>query len=296
MTQKKSQLSSFYPYLLGVFLLFLGIFIIQLKAQDKTSNPQAVKKAEEIVNLSRKAVKGNTESVKLKGFSIVFSLKSHDVFTVNGKEPKPSESFGEIRFDLSLPDKAKFSQSKEYEDNIAFYSFALNSGNYSSDSYIIFNGKKSDSNMELSEEQRKQKILEAKKQLFLHTFPIILEVPGDMTLEFSYIGKAESNGEKADVLEAVLPDESKVILFFDEKSHLLKMLINVGKTRFGAEYEEKRFFSDYKEKDGVMTANKINAEKTSLTKAGKFELNDQLTLKSITFNPTFKPDLFEVKK
>lgn len=296
MTQVKSQFFSFYPYLLGLFLLFLSISGIQSKAQDKSSNPQAIKKAEEILNLSRKAIKGKNETVKITGLSTVFSLKSHFLFTKNDKETNSSERSGERQIDLSLPDKVKFSESVGDEDGTSFYNFILNGDNYDSDTYDIFKGKKSSSNVEQTDEQKKLQILEVKKQNFLRVFPVILETASNTPLEFNYIGKAESNGDKADVLETVMPDGSKLRLFFDEKSHLLRMLVNTGKTRFGAEYEEKRFFSDYKEKDGIMTANKINVEKTSLTKTGKFEINDELALKSIKFNPTFKPNIFEVKK
>ena len=297
MTQVKPHFFSFCLYYLVIFLLPISVFSIQSKTQDKSINLQDVKKAEEIIDLSRKAVKGKNESAEFTGLSTVFSLESHALDTLKGKEPKTSESSGEIKLDLSFPDKAKFSKSEEYkvEDNRIFYNFVLNGNKYDSESYNIFNGQRLDTSIEQTEEQKSQATLEAKKQVFLEVFPILLEATDYASLEFSYIGKAEANSEKADVLEASLPDESKIRLFFDEKSHLLKMLTNIGKTRFGAEYEEKRFFSDYKEKEGFMVANKINVEKTSLTKAGKFEENDELTIKSAKFNPDFRPSFFEMK-
>ncbi|MGI8555907.1 MAG: hypothetical protein ACR2LT_06080, partial [Pyrinomonadaceae bacterium] len=98
------------------------------------------------------------------------------------------------------------------------------------------------------------------------------------------------------VLEAILHDESNLRLFFDEQSHLLKLMINSGKYPQGGEYEEKRFFSDYKENGSLMIANKINIESKQSTKFGNAEIIEEMTVKSIKFNPTFKPNFFEVKK
>ena len=293
MIKIKSRFPGFYPYLLG--LLFLSIIGVQLKAQEKTLNSDALKKAEEIINLARKATKGKNSSLKVTGLSAVFSSTSQHVFIKDNKEPDTVETSGEIKFDVSIADKVKFSLVEEFPDNTSFYNFVLNGDNFDSDSYIIFKGMRSNVVEKLTDEQKKQKVLEVKKRNFVWMFPLILESPSNASVEFKYIGKAEANGEKADVLETIMPDESRLRLFFDEKSHLLKMFINTGKTRLGAEYEEKRFFSDYKEKDGFLIANKMIIETIFLNKWGKAKDISQMTLKSIKFNPSFNPSYFVVK-
>lgn len=73
------------------------------------------------------------------------------------------------------------------------------------------------------------------------------------------------------------------------------MAINNIKIQDG-EFEEKRFFSDYKEVNGFMIANKINIESKQSGKVFSSETSEEMTIKSIKFNPTFKPNSFEVKK
>lgn len=295
MAQIKSNFFTFCLFYLFTLVLFLSISSVISNAQS-LSNRQ---RAEEIINQSRKAVRGKNESVKIKGLSVTFSSTERQVFTKNNGQPKPSESVIDREMDLSFPDKVKFSLSltSEENDSPSVSKFILNGDQFNSESYAAFGGKKVNINLEQTEEQKKEAILRTKKQNFLWVFPLILESSDYVPVEFVYIGKAQvgSSGERADVLETVLHDQSKLRLFFDEQSHLLKMLINAGTTSNGAVYEEKRFFSDYKEKNGFLIPNKITTEETSVVKTGKFETSEEINLKSIEFNPTFKPDFFKMK-
>lgn len=289
-----------YSFYLAIFIVFLNSFGNQLKAQDKLPDSQVVKKAEEILDLSRKAIRGKRASEKINGLSATFSTNRQIILTRTGKDIPPSEQMGEIKIDFSAPDKIKYSQSDTAKSDGSqdFRNFILNGDKYKSDSYTIFNGKRDDNNYLFdpkSEEEKKQVVLEVRRKNFLQIFPLILESPDYVPLNFYFIGKAEANGEKADVLEAILPKQSSLRLFFDENSHLLKLIIYSGKNKVDKNYEEKRYFSDYKQMDGFMIPVKTIFELKSGLKDGEYNSKEELNIKSFKVNPTFKPDNFEIK-
>jgi hypothetical protein len=299
MKSLKSKLFD-YSFYLTVFLVFLSIFSNHLKAQDKLPAPQAVKKAEEILNLSRKVLRGKNVSEKINGLSATFFTDSQTIITRAGKSLPPSEETGEIKIDFSSTDKVRYAQSKtnKGDNSQSFYNFTLNNDKYKPDSYTIFNSKRDDNNYifnQKSEEEKRETILEVKRQNFLRIFPLILESPNYVPLNFYFIGIAEADGEKADVLEAILPKQSNLRLFFDKNSHLLKLIIYSGKNKIDKDYEEKRYFSDYKEMNGFMIPAKTIFELKSGLRDGEYNTKEELTLKSFKVNPAFKSDNFEIK-
>jgi hypothetical protein len=53
--------------------------------------------------------------------------------------------------------------------------------------------------------------------------------------------------------------------------------------------ENRYFYSDYQEKDGLLAATRIVVERNG-------KVTEEKTIKNIKINPTFKPDFFDVKQ
>lgn len=268
--------------------------------EDKPFDSETLKKSNEILSQARKAIRKGNESLKIDSLTINYSVSRQMKFVRNdNKSTTNQEDSGEIVLNLSLPDKYKFAETTGDANTSTIYNYILNGDQLENETYGISNGRRMEFQIngqgQPTAEQKQRTFLRVKKLNSLLLFPIILESPA-YPLEFHYIGKAEADGQRADVLEAVLHDESSLRLFLDEQSHLIKLLINTGKYPQGGEYEEKRFLSDYKENSGLMVASKINIESNQSTKFGNAETYEEMIVKSFKINPTFKPNFFEVKK
>lgn len=150
----------------------------------------------------------------------------------------------------------------------------------------------------------------------------LLTSPASMPLELTYGGEAEAEDGKADVVDAKGPGTFAARLFLDKKTHRPLMLsyrgaaprVVVQMQRGGGPppgpnpaqrgdtpaghgpgepsppqiVEIQLFLDDYKPVDGVMLPHHI-----SRSIDGK--PNEEWTFKTITLNPTFKPDTFSGK-
>ncbi|MGI8556013.1 MAG: hypothetical protein ACR2LT_06625, partial [Pyrinomonadaceae bacterium] len=177
-------------------------------AQDKSSNSETLKKGNEILSQVRKAIKKGNESLKIDGLSINYSVSRQTKFVRNDNKSTTNQSdTGERLLNLSLPDKFKFSETMGDVNTSAIYNYTLNGDQLESESYGISNGQRMEFQIngqgQPTAEQKQQTLLRIKKRNSFLLFPILLESPA-YPLEFHYVGKAEADGEKADVLEAIL--------------------------------------------------------------------------------------------
>lgn len=294
MQHKKLQIKN--RYFLAVLLL-LCISVINLNAQENDPQKARLEKAREILEQSRNTSGKKTSPAK--GISYVISVTRHLKIVRNSKVFE-SEEQGERQLHVSFPNKLKYSESLWNGNDTTVSEYVLNENKYASEVYSMSDGKR----MELqtkgeekpSEERQKTDALRLKKKIFLNLFPAFLETSEYLPVAFSYFGKAMSDKESADVLETILPDTSRIRVLIDDRTHLLKMMIDNGKNQQNGEYEEKRFFSDYKEVGGLMLPGKINIERKESTPSLTAEMTEEIILKSIKLNPVFKSSFFEVKK
>lgn len=300
MKTKKNAFIVFFSVRVLLFGFCLCAFSFLSNAQNAVdSNQESTSRADEIINLSRKAIKKGKNSSKIDGLNVVFSVTNQTKLTRNdNKSTEIQEDNGERELNLSF-NKIKFSENLGDKNRSSIYNFVLNNDRLESDSYGLSEGKRIDFQVKgqenPNEQQKKQELLNVKKELFVTLYPILLESADFSSLKFKYIGKAESNAETADVLETLLDEETTIKMFFDQDTHLLKMLIRNTKTpQF--EFEEKRFYSNYKENDGLIVANKINIEIRQSNKAVNIQKFEEQTLKLLKINPTFKSNFFEIKK
>lgn len=272
-----------------------------VKAQDSNLNNQEKTKADEILLSARKAIGIGKEKLNLQKISLIYDVStSSSLFIKERKEKRQSQASGERELHSLLPNNFRYLESLKMEDTVWITKFTLNGNLMDADKYGMWEGKRTEIQTKgqenPSEERKKQEIREKKEEVFFFLFPILLESSDLIPLAFNYVGKAELNSEKADVIETRLNEETKIRLFFDEASHLLKLLTTESILQNGSNFEEKRFYSDYKTVEGLMIANRINVETKLTSNRLDSQTIEEQTLKSVKINPTFKSNFFEVKK
>jgi hypothetical protein len=284
-----------------IVLIIICLFVNSVTAQDVNISNDEKAKANEILAIARKATGLGKEKGNIGKISLIYNVSKFDkTFIKDSKREDESQQIGEREFNSELPNKFWFLESLKLEDTLWISKFILDGDLLDADKYGMWEGQRTEIQIKgrenPTEEQKRQEIREKKEEAFFILFPILLDSSGFFPLEFRYIGKAEFNSEKADVVEAILNEESKIRLFFDETTRLLKILMTESKLQNGTQIEEKRFYSDYKTVDGLKIAKKINVELKQTHTRFVSEGIEEQTLKTIKINPTFKPDFFEVKK
>lgn len=318
-----------YPKII-LLLTVLMTMILTTKAQVEADVKKQAKdnKAQEILALARKAIYKYTEPEQIKSFH--FEIKSTVVteskVTVEGAD-KPTTT--KVRLDLeevmfvNLPSKIKYAAvtreaDKNPIENFSTATMILNGNNVFFDTKQIADGKLVDINAILNSanvpEATKKSIRKQQEEArAVITEEYIKGKVSERTLHhllynpwkeesFSYVGKAEAEGTKADVLELSLSPLNKVRFFFDEKTHLLLLVIQEvdGKDTKGKVFY---YFSDYKLKSGVLVAHKINLESENTINrelGGKnistdVKLISEMTTEKFEINPVLKAEVFAQK-
>ena len=134
---------------------------------------------------------------------------------------------------------------------------------------------------------REEAIANTKKTAFKELFPIILDKFQCMPMEFDFVGIAESKDTRASIVETTSPDGVKYRMFFDEKTHLLLMMVETSGTNDNQKRERRYFYSDYKMMGGLLVASLIKTEKDG-------KLIETREIRALDLKPAFKPDLFKV--
>jgi hypothetical protein len=282
-------------------LIIVCLSVNSVTAQDSKLNNEEQTKANEVLAKSHKAIGLETKKMNIEKISLIFNVLRNTKLSIKeNKIERDTQDSGEREFHIMLPSMFRYLETMILGDTTSIAKFILNDNLLNEDRYTVWEGRRTEIQIPGQEnptdEQKKQLIQDKREEVFFILFPILLESSHLFPLEFKHVGKAELGGEKADVLEAALNKEIKIRLFFDEKTRLLKMLLTESKFKNGSESEEKRFYSDYKNVEGLMIAKKINIETKQISKRLNFQSVEELILKSVKINPTFKPSFFEVKK
>ena len=125
-------------------------------------------------------------------------------------------------------------------------------------------------------------------EAFCLSFPIFLTFNDE--LDFQYLGVAKAGDQAADVLATSIENNYKIKLYFDRKTHqLLLMNIKFIEPKTSEEIEQKYFFSDYKEENGVSFAHKVIIHENG-------EIIEERDIKAIEINPKLDANFFEIKK
>jgi hypothetical protein len=121
--------------------------------------------------------------------------------------------------------------------------------------------------------------------------PILLELGFIKLSQFRFIGVAEAETGKADVIESVSTNKETIQLLFDQKTHRLLMMAKKF-TNEGNSFEDNYYFSDYKENAGLMIPHKTTVKRITPSGANLFI---ESNLKIFKINPEFDAKIFEIK-
>jgi hypothetical protein len=163
-----------------------------------------------------------------------------------------------------------------------------------------------------------QAIRTARADLARTAVAFLLASPAALPLEYAYGGQAESDEDKAEIVDAKGPGGFAARIFLDQKSHRPLMLQYRGvaprvmiQTRQGPPPDAARgqhaepgaaapaptppplvditlFLDDYKSVDGVLLPH-------HLSRSIDGKPTEEMTFKTIQINPVFKPDTFSVR-
>jgi hypothetical protein len=137
-------------------------------------------------------------------------------------------------------------------------------------------------------------------------FPILLDTPWDSTVIFEYVGKAEADGTRTNIIKVKSLGSYAIQLFFDEKTHLLLMMTvknEIVSDQLKVSEDYNYFFADYEKFDGLLVAKKITVEGNTTSDINKtimgFKVKQRITkstseiiIKEVKINSTFKPNTF----
>jgi hypothetical protein len=261
-----------------MLLLFTACFI---GAQDKTSISGGKEdKAKEILEKARKAIGKKINVQDVRGLTI--STEESFQLSIDGRK---SEGTQKIETSFVLPDKIYQTTVGDYSTNQQSSKYILNGDKFSSKLDIFVNGQRQEFSSIVGE---KSLISSLKYKTFLLLFPVTLDASWYVPLKFEYVGIAESKDGKAEVLEAVSPGKTAYRIFFDAKTFLPLMLTESWTNKENKSFENKYFYSDYRESDGLLAATRIVVEKNGT-------VAEEKTIKNLKVNPVFKPDFFDAK-
>ena len=101
---------------------------------------------------------------------------------------------------------------------------------------------------------------------------------------------AKADDQSADILVTSIENNYRIKLYFDQKTHqLLLMSIKFTEPKTNEDIEQKYFFSDYKEVNGLSFAHKVIIHENG-------EIVEERDIKTIEINPKVESDFFEIKK
>jgi hypothetical protein len=267
----------------NIYIFILLLFCCHtLNAQDSVSKAGEVIKKAEAVTFKRKA--------EVKGYYLEYS----------GKYRSSSERKSKGYVDFTYQAKLWF----EYAPNIKYNRFASYPGNQQEILEDVFsNGEFSESNKIKSGDSgytdmsfvpngdaqkiKEQNIAKLKYITFTSVFPMFFKFEDD--LKFNYLGTAKSNDQTANVVGTNLANRYEIKMFIDTKTNLPLMLIaKYYDDILKKDIEQKFFYSDFKEENGLFFAHKIITQENN-------EVVEEKEIKLVTLNPQLKTNFFEVK-
>jgi hypothetical protein len=181
--------------------------------RSASSRPIRDEKAKKTLEQARTAIGGET------------ALSAVNALSVEGKLTRTNQG-GEIKLDFLLPDKFKRTEVTSPIAGIdVSLIFALNGEEAWSDTktnsgmaqVVVVNPNAGKGGPMLP-----ARVVRA--DLVRTTLQFLLAAPSNIPVDFTYAGEAESEGTRADVIDAKGPDDFSARLFIDQKTHHLLMI------------------------------------------------------------------------
>lgn len=292
--------------------LTLLFYTIPARAQEEGAREQSIKRAEEIIQLARQAVYKDIQILDVKTLFINVKGKYTSLIKtpLDGEREMQIESTGleESTFSIQKPDKIRiYSLEKTGEDSGTRKIQILNGEKTYANWETMDNGEFVDFNVQFKKIGSpgipyKDAV---NKDFFIQStwtdiFPIVLYNFLDESAKYLYFGKAEAPTGRADII--ILKRSNTLLetkLFFDEKSHLLLMIVTTYQND-KQKTKNSYYYSNYILKDGMLIPQSIKVETSYITrqKLGIETVNKQKEFEVFDFklNPKFDAKEFEIKE
>lgn len=263
---------------LSFFVTFIICLAVAYTNAQQNNETQSKIRAQEIMKSAREAIRLKTTPSKLLSIYISFEgLRDEGV-----ELPERNE------LEVTLHDKIRYSSVIETKVAKAILVKKLSDDHYKMEVNNLHSRLGISSSAKTASGKEDVNI----KNLRLETSEMLLPFVVDflfMPLEFKYIGVAESDIGKAYVLEAKTADKEQYQLLFDQKSHLLVMMVKSFTNDEEKAVEHRFYYTEYKENNGMLIPHKVTIE----GQGEKYFVERKLT--GFKINPEFTPDTFEIK-
>jgi hypothetical protein len=285
---------------LGAALL-LATLIISVPAQQSTTDARA----QEVLREAKKALGGESNLQAISGLSTTWKFTR--------LAARGDHDTGEFQYDLLLPGTFRKSEVVSLSGNVGQVSTisVLNDEQVWSDvrssstEIPIVNA----SPVKTDESALRQRL---QKEFASYVLQILLTTPSTFPVNTTYVGEAEAEDGRADVLEVTGANNLSMRLFFDRETHLLRLASyrEAARQKFLApsstntakpapspqktseikptEVEVQLRFSEFRTRGGVLVPHRVTRERD-----GKVDL--EMELKDLKLNPSFKPEYFKKK-
>ena len=314
-------------------ILLLAVLLVQLSPGQEKEDDIQIAKADQILKLVRKAIYKKHDEKAIKSVYVervqesVTESRTNSDIEIAGEETR-SRNIGRQKLSVAFPDLIR-SEITSYLDKNSSRKDLFKTNLIVNGEDAVINRSAVIDGKPINLQRMRARInkigktsvkdianIESKevvqKGLWLDLYPILLNLPWNRAPKFKYIGKAEADGTRADVLEMILTRDAvdniqkQIRLFFDENTHRLLMIIietSSSKTRS----QTTHYYSDYQEMDGLVLARKINTETVFSDQSG-FEAagikstgvvirtTTEAVIEEFRVNPVFDSKIFEVKK
>jgi hypothetical protein len=262
-------------------------------------------RAQKILREARGAIGGESKLKSVNGASATWKFTR--VAAGGGQDT------GDLRYDFSLPGRFEKKEVVNLSGNLGQVTTvsALNGERASSDVRSSSNevpvvNASPDKTDEAAVRQRLQ------KEFASYLLELLLTAPPSAPVAIAYVGEAEAEDGRADVLEATGGNNFSMHLFFDKETHLLRLVSyrEPARRRFAApssksagnlllqkrtnevaaaNVEVQLRFSEFRAEGGILVPHRITRERD-----GKIDM--EMELKDFQVNPSFKPRHFDGKQ
>jgi hypothetical protein len=282
----------------SALLLCAILSTISVFAQNTSSKVQAQK----VLRQARAALGSEAAVKNLNSFSALFQVRS--LVRTGGQR------LGEIQVDFLLPDKFVKNETQNLPGNFGQVI-----------SHAVLNAEQAEFNVRTTTPEvpvlpagktdpaKEQAALlqRLRKEYTLYLLQLLQSPSSALAIEYTYVGEAQADDGRADVLEAKGPGGFMGHLFFDKETHRLLLLsyqepapqqlflgaggkpVQTAESKGeGPTIEVQVRFSEYRSEGGILLPHLITRERGGT-------VDQEMTLKDFKVNPSFKPKYFDVK-
>lgn len=230
---------------LQIITILIFVFSYSIYGQNTESNKA---KAQEILAKAKEAISTKRKTEDVKGLSIAWVITARLSLSLRSGQPVEidnavkSESHFELQ-NLKIREKVitdqtdrvgnRTSSSQVVEESVLNGdSFSYNRGDFVEGEKVM---------IAVPTLSKEEGIALLKKDTFPKLFPVTLN-SWYLPLDFYYIGIAESNDGRANIIEAISNDATTYRLFFDEKTNLLLMMTRTFTNKENQKTEQKYYY------------------------------------------------------